>query len=473
MRVPLIGGAYQARSIIANAQRCVNLYPEINPKDAPVPVTHYPTPGLTQLVQGPSYPVRCTYRASNGDLYTVIGPNVYYSTPGFSLQQLGTIFTTSGIVSMADNGLSAVLVDGTTAGYKINLTSRNFEQINDADFYGGDRVDILDNFFILNRPGTNQFYISEALTVQFDPLDIAAKSGYPDDIVSLIVMHREIWLLGTLTTEIWYNSGAAAFPFERMPGAFIQHGCIAKHSVAQQDLSIYWLGQDPQGNRIVFRGNSYAALRISTHAIEAEFAQYAVVEDAIGYTYQQEGHAFYVLTFPAANKTWVFDQATELWHERAWLDSNGNLDRHRSNCCANAYGVNVVGDWQNGKLYAMDLDTYTDIGNPIPRIRSFPHLLNDGKRVSYSQFIADMAVGEYAGTEIGDSVPVSLRWSDTRGASWSNPVMQSLGTAGQYLTSLQWRRLGMARDRVFELSWSIPAKTALNGAFIEPQAMGT
>jgi len=49
--IPLTSGAYQAQSQIANAQRCVNLYPEFNPeKTRPaMPVTHYPRPGLLIL----------------------------------------------------------------------------------------------------------------------------------------------------------------------------------------------------------------------------------------------------------------------------------------------------------------------------------------------------------------------------------------------------------------------------------------
>jgi len=72
-----------------------------------------------------------------------------------------------------------------------------------------------------------------------------------------------------------------------------------------------------------------------------------------------------------------------------------------------------------------------------------------------------------------DPPMISLRWSDDRGASWSQPLTQPLGQAGQTEINLQWRRLGMARDRVFELSWSSPVKTALNGAFIDVTPCGS
>lgn len=405
MRVPLLGGAYQAKSIIANAQSCINLYPEVNPQpdSAPVPVIHYLTPGLRLLRAGPGdVPVRCTYRASNGDFYAVIGDTCYYVDSSWTATSLGTVTNLTTPIVMADNGIVIVLVDGTANGWVIDMAAHTFGTIDPTNFYGATRVDFVDTYLLFNRPGTSQWYISFSNAdytmfttgVAFDPLDIAAKTGYPDFIAGLMVMHREVWLIGTLTTEIWYNSGAADFTFQPQPGAFVEHGCIAPYSIAAQDLNIYWLSQDKQGRIIVIRGSSYQAHRISTHAIENEFATYGDVSDAIGFTYQQEGHTFYFLTFPTADKTWCYDEATEQWHERVWTDDNGFFHRHRANCGANVYNTNVVGDWGNGNLYALDLDVYTDNGDPISRVRSFPHLIKDAKRIVYRQFIADMAVGE-------------------------------------------------------------------------------
>jgi len=62
---------------------------------------------------------------------------------------------------------------------------------------------------------------------------------------------------------------------------------------------------------------------------------------------------------------------------------------------------------------------------------------------------------------------VSLRWSDDGGHSYGHAVSQSIGEIGEYLTSLQWLRLGMCRDRNFEIFWSVPMPTALLGAWIE------
>lgn len=473
-RVPLVSGAYQARSVVASAQRCLNLFPESAPGDsqAPVPVTHYPSPGLRLLLSSVTKStVRCVYRATTGDLFVVTGPNVYFVDNAWVEHPLGTITDLHTPASMADNGQTLVLVDGTANGYTIDLTTRVMAPISDPAFYGADRVDYIDTYFVFNRPGTRQFYISGSQAVTFDPLDVAAKTGSADNVQTVISVHRELWVIGNLSSEVWVNSGAADFTFQQLPGAFVEHGCVAKYSVAKQDISVFFLSQDREGRGIVVQGTGYQVKRISTHAIEADIQAYSNMTDAIGYCFQQQGHAFYVITFPSADKTWAYELASGQWHELAWSDANGGLHRHRANCCTFAYGENIIGDWQNGNLYALDPNVFTDNGNPVQRIRSFPHLIADGKRAIYTRFVADMQVGTIPGGQSSNPPLVTLRYSDTRGASWSEPLTQSMGATGQYETQIMWNRLGMARDRVFELSWSVPAKTALNGAFIDRTAV--
>lgn len=462
-----------ARSLMASAQRQVNLFSERNPEGSPVKQTLYPAPGLLALSACPAPGAgRGLFRASNNVLYAVAGRTLYSISPAWVWTAIGTLAASlSTPVSMADNSLTLLLVDGTDAGYTVDLKTGAFGTVAATGFYGGGRVDFLDTFFVLNKPGTGEFYSSLALSTTFDPLYFATKIGYPDPLVSVAVLHREIWLIGRDTTEIWVNSGAAAFPFEIMTGAFIQQGCAARHSVAVMGDSVFWLAQDKHGQGVVLQGAGYQAKAISTHAIANAIAGYGTISDAVGWTYQQEQHQFYVLTFPTADKTWVFDISTGEWHERTWTDGDGAEHRHRGVASAFAHGENVVMDWETGRIYALDLDTYTDDGAPIVRRRGFPHMIEDGKRVHYRQLIADTETGNLLGTlTTGTGPQLSLRWSDTHGASWSNPLTIGFGASGDYIASLQFQRLGMARDRVFELFWSSPVRTALNGAFVDYKA---
>lgn len=489
MRLPLLGGYYTARSIIANCQRCVNLYPEANPKDSPVPLTHYQRPGLRALVQGAgdvgNRVVRGIYRASNGAGYCVIGSQVYAISADFVLTNIGSITVgRTNPVSFIDNGQNIMLVDGSVSGWTISMASNVFAPIVDPTglFTGATRLDFIDTFMIWNIPGTNRFGATGSnSTLPPDALNFGAKTNYPDPIQTLIVNRHEILLIGQLKSEIWFDAGGATFPFAELPGAYIEHGTCAPYSIASEDINTFWLGQDLQGRGVVFRQRGYETKRISTHAIEFAIQQYPVMSDAIGYCYQQGGHVFYVLQFPSGNATWVWDESTALWHQEAWTDENGVLNRHRGNCHAFVNDLNVVGDFENGTLYALDQDVYTDEVNgtqgPITFIRSFPHIGAgmqdgqsvpvDGKRVQFEQFLADIECGNGPQSANGKPAQLSLRWSDDRGKTFGNAVLQSAGMPGSYLTQPQWRGLGIARDRIFELEYSIAGPAALNGAWVK------
>lgn len=467
MKVPLIGGAYQSRSVIASAQRCVNLYPEQNPEGEPFPTTHYPTPGSTVLLTAPERGWRCLYTASDNRLFGVVGKSVYLIKDDYTLQLLGMVNSSSTPCYMVDNGNQILLVDGTTDGFKITLSNLEYKPVTNDAFYGSTRIAEVDGYIILNRPGTKQWYISLFSDLDFDALDFASKIGSADLLVAPGVTRRNVFLFGEQTTEVWTNTGGTAFTFSRIPGAFIQFGCKAPHSICEADGSLYWVSQSPQGECMVLRTENYDRARISTHAIESELQQYARVDDAIGYVHQMDGHYWYVLTFPTANKTWVFDLATQQWHERAYLAESGNLERHRGNCFAFWKGKHIVGDFEDGRLYELSLDVYNDAGNQIQRIRTFPHLVDEGNSMIYRSFQADMEAGNPSSLEPSAPPEILLRYSDSKGKSWGNHLSTSLGFRGDYERIARWNRLGQARDRVFELSWSADMKTALNGAFVE------
>jgi hypothetical protein len=257
-------------------------------------------------------------------------------------------------------------------------------------------VGYLNGYFVFNEPNSQRLWITELLDgTSIDPLDFASAEGSPDGLVSLLISHREAWLFGTNSIEVWYDSGAADFPLTPVQGAFNEIGCIAAFSVAKLDNGIFWLGADARGRGIVYRASGYTATRISTHAIEWQIQQYADMTDAIAYTYQQDGHAFYVLIFPSANTTWVYDVATSAWHERAAF-VNGSYTRHRSNCQMSFSNEIVVGDHEIGNIYAFDLDVFTDNGDVQKWLRSWralPTGTNDLNRTAHHSLQLDAETG--------------------------------------------------------------------------------
>jgi hypothetical protein len=474
-----MGGAYYARSLLANAQRCINLFPEQNPQDAPFPVTHYTTPGLTLQVSTPDGgPIRYIYLDSHNNLYVVSGPNVYNATyngaSSWSLALVGQLNTINGPVRATDNGANIIFCDGTSDGFTLNIASQAWAQITQAAWYGSQSADVMDGFMIFGWPGNGEMYCTLDNSITFDATYSAAKNGAPDLIQAIAVVHREIWLLGSQTTEIWMNVGGETFPFARIPGVFIQQGVAAVWSVAKANENIFWVGQGPQGKAMPYMGANYQAIPIGTPAIVNEWQTYSTIADAVGFTYQLGSHIFYVVTFPLADKTWVYDVTTQQWHEWNWMDTQGVFHRTRANTYCQAFGLHLVGDWQNGNIYSLDVNNGTDNGAPIRRVRSFPHSIDDefNYELFYSEFVAAVEVGNGpAGTQTNPPAPpqLNLRYSSDGGKSWGQYVQRDVGLLGQTSRNVKWQRLGRGRDRVWELSWAHPYKMSLNGAFVSAQ----
>lgn len=498
MKTPILGSAYVARSINAADNRMVNLYPEIVPEGGKEPAYLQRCPGLRLLQTLPKGPIRGQW-TFGGYGYVVAGDTLYKIDQNWGYIVKGFIGN-SGPVSMSDNG-TQLFIAANGPSYIYNATTDVFAPIIDPDFPGAVTVGYIDGYFVFNEPNSQRVWVTSLLDgLSIDPLDFASAEGSPDGLVSLIVDHREVWLFGTNSVEVWYDAGNADFPLARIQGAFNEIGCIAPYSVAKLDNGLFWLGADARGRGIVYRAEGYTGKRVSTHAIEWQIQQYPHLEDAVAYTYQQDGHSFYVLSFRDANTTWVYDVATGSWHERAsW--KNSRYYRHRG---ANQMAFNnqiVIGDYENGNLYAFDMEYYTDNGDIQRWLRSWralPTGENTLKRTTQHSLQLDCEVGvglngfppltwfyltdengNYILDENGDKIIVypgwtqgadpqaMLRWSDDGGHTWSNEHWRSMGKIGQYGYRTIWRRLGMtlkSRDRVYEIAGTDPVKIAIMGA---------
>lgn len=394
MKSPILGSSYVARSVNAADSRMVNLFPEIVPEGGKEPAFLNRAPGLRLLANMGDGPIRGMWQYE-GSAYVVSGNVLYKVDTLWRATPIGTVSGSPGPVSMSDNG-TQLFVACNGPSYIYNRLTDQFKQIDDPDFPGAVTVGYLNGYFVFNEPNSQRIWITQLLDgTSIDPLDFASAEGSPDGLVSLLISHREAWLFGTNSVEVWYDSGAADFPLTPVQGAFNEIGCIAAFSVAKLDNGIFWLGADARGRGIVYRANGYTAQRVSTHAVEWQIQQYGTLSDAIAYTYQQDGHAFYVLIFPSANTTWVFDVATSAWHERAAF-VNGSFTRHRSNCQMSFNNEVVVGDHEVGNIYAYDLDMFSDNGDVQKWLRSWralPTGTNDLKRTTQHSLQLDAETG--------------------------------------------------------------------------------
>jgi hypothetical protein len=460
-RIPFAIQSYQHRSLPASAQRCINWMAEAEPRDAKSPLVLLPTPGLSIFTTLATGPVRGVHQMGSY-LFVVSGVGVYRVDVAGAVLFLGTI-ADGGPVTMADNGLQvAIVTPETRQGWVATTTT--VAQITSADFSGASTVTAIDGYGIFTRPDSTEFFLSSINDMTtFDALDFASAEADPDNLVVAKRVGRELWLFGERTTEIWANTGAADFPFQRISGAFVERGCVARGSVAQRLGVPYWLGDD----RVVYRGQGTAPDRISTHAIEQAIGGYDIVSDARGFVYEQEGHVFYVLSFPSAGATWVYDATTQVWHER---ESEG-YDRWRIGCALSFAGAVIGGDVVDGRLYVVDPVISDEAGDTIIRTAVGTPLYSGGKRLNFTRLLFDMETGTGVANGQGSAPEVFLSWSDDGGRSFGNEIVRSLGGIGEYQTRVKFDRLGSARNRVFRLSMSDPVRTAIMAVEIDATPM--
>lgn len=485
-----VGPSYTLQSFNIECQRAVNIYPQMDETGTGKNVAALiGTPGLkvfTVLDEGK--PVRGMLTTSTGRLFAVTFTTLWEVMGDGTKINRGTLNSSAGFVGMAENGQEMMLVDGPN-GYTYGLIDNSahpdkpqqdvLTPIGD-NFPGGATVVFQDGFFIFNQPDTQVFWVTSPYSTDVDGTMFASAESNPDKLLAILSSQEMLWLFGTTSTEVWYDSGDPNFPFARVQGGTIQFGLAAARTPVRFYNTVAWLGRNEQGKGVVYMANGLQPARISTHALEQEMARYPTIEDATGYTYQQDGHEFYVLNFPSANKmgnsqtvvgaTWVYDAITQLWHERAYTGSRG-LERHRGEIHVEAFGNHIVSDWKTGTLYIMDRFALNDAGKSITRIRSTPFIADELKNIFFSKLTLDMRMGVGAdGQLLGAPEPqCMLQWSDDGGNTWSNEYWISLGAIGATLKRAIWRRLGRSRQRVFRFTITDDCQIAINDAYIEVQ----
>lgn len=464
-----VGAEYQAASPTQDAQQCINWYPETDPTKADLPTTQenetqrgvialYPTPGLVTRCQLVIGEVRALHVLPGGILFLAVSKNIIYLvTAAYTATAVGTLLSSSGRVYISNNGVSAYITDGVNR-YTYDWVGNSFATVSDGAFNGGGWCDEIDNFIIYNRPGTNQWGCTNVGDVISGSLNLGTLIGSSNNITSVFADHRQVLVFGERYSERHINAGTFPFPFAIVPGSSIQHGTTAPGSISRLGEGVAFLANDTRGQATVVTWGAAVTspVRISTFAIENAIQSYPVTDDAIGYTYTQSGHEFYVLTFPTQDITWVYDLATQLWHRRSWREPNtGIYHRHRGNCAANFGDDILVGDFENGKIYALSQSTYTesvgDTPNALPCLRRCRHLTNDLKR----QFFSDLQIQFQPGVGLvsgqGSDPECILRWSNDGGFTWGNDHILKIGQMGEYKRRAIRRRLGWARDRVYEI----------------------
>lgn len=459
--ISIFGLGIQSKSNNVTSQKRINLYLEIDVAGDKTNVVAYGTPGLTLFTTLGDAPTRCTHPV--GDyVYKVNGSTLWRIDNAGAAATKGSLLTNAGRVGVANNGTQIMFVDG-PYGYIYTIATDTFVRITDPDFPGADHVVFNDGYFIFNNPNTGKFFVTSSYDgLNVDALDYATAESSPDKLVRPVTSHGELILMGEKTTEVWVNRGGTDFPYIRNSGASMEWGLAARWSVAEFDNTLIWLARNPMGEVQVVRLNGYNPQRVSTADIETIINSYIGLGDATGFSYLLNGHPFYQLNFTAANASWLYDGASNCWSEL-----KSGTGRHRAELAANYLDRIIVCDYQNGNIYNLDTDAYTDNGAMIVSELVTKHVFADMERYSISELVVDMEAGVGLATGQGSDPQIMLQTSKDGGHTWGNERWADIGKMGEYIRRAKWSRLGQARNWTFRIRVSDPVKRVITGAYIK------
>lgn len=475
MPVPLFGIGNQGKSLDVDAQVRTNLYVELNQSDEKNILTLYPTAGLKLFADFGESPIRgfwevagVIYVVHRNKLYALLNNGFFGSyigsvsngTQEISINTpLGMLLTSEGLVSITDNGNQICIVDG-TYGYIFDRSTLAFTQITSAGFAPANHVEYHNGRFIVNRAATGQWAISGIYNgLTWSALDFATAESSPDNLVRVISDSGILLLMGEKTIEPWGNSGALDFPYTRIGSGAIEWGLAARWSLCKFMDSLIFLRRNRLGQIQVCIHQSGAAQAMSTPEMDTVFGQYTTFSDAVGITYMYGGHPFYQITFPTVNETWLFDGQSKSWSKLV-----SGTGRHRALLYAQLNDKKYVTDYENGKVYQLKEDEYTDNGASIPREFISKHI-GGGDYSTIASLWLEMEAG--VGTQTGQGTDPQIMMSISRdgGHTYGPEQWRPFGKVGEYRRRAKWNRVGRARNWVFKFRITDPVKAVITQAW--------
>jgi hypothetical protein len=466
--IPLFGLGQAAKSVFVTAKQMTNLYAEVRPAGEKSALVAYGTPGLSApLVDFGATPIRGGREFPSLSVCFVVHRGFLWEVNNAGVAtNRGTLLTTTGRVSMSDNGVQVMIVDG-TYGYIYNTSTNAFAQVTDVDFPANPvTVTYLGRRFVCNFAGSGRFYCSDVDNgLSWDALNFASAETNPDPIVAVWTSNGQLALLGSQTTEYWGLSGAVDFPFSLISGTATEWGLAATWSIARFDNTMACLMKNSQGQVIVAKIAGYTPQKISTPDMDSIINGYTNTADATAYSYMLGGHAMYVISFPSAGYTWMFDGSTGFWSK---LKSYG-LTRYRCEFGFSFRSAIVVADYNVGRLYRISQTSYTDNGDPIER-----EVIGETVRGPDGQFLnidcmrLDVQVGVGLTSGQGVNPQIALSISRDNGKTWGPDMWKDLGALGAYKTRVEWRRLGSPRVFVPKIRITDPVQITIVSACLNP-----
>jgi hypothetical protein len=457
--IPLSLGFSKGRSGSVSQGVNINVYPVTNSDDAKLPLTLTERPGLKRFLKpGSDGDVRAMLKIDS-DLYSLVGNKFHKNST-----DVGTVYSSTGKVWIGRNANYQIMVVAGGKGSVYNWRLGTFGQITDTDFPGSVSFGFLNQYAISVDPGSGRLRNSELNDFTlWDGTAFTTAESAPDNLLSVIVDHQEVIGFGEETVEIYRDTGDSNAVLQRLEGAIFEVGINAGASPAKVSNVVLWLDNSLQVRVI----ESYSPRVVSTDAINYQISKLSRTDDAVGMGFVWHGHAFYVLTFPSANRTFAYDLTSsaksgrDIWHE---LASFPDVDRWRGSTVYQDGSVVYVGDHTNGWIYTLNDDTHTDNLEHVSRTWTTAPVF-DGQ-LRRTMFHDELELEVEMGAGPAEDPQVIMQYSDDNGKTWSDELWSSIGRIGDYQNRARWSCLGGSKNRTYRFTVTDDVKLDVVGVYL-------
>jgi hypothetical protein len=462
MDAGVVGGSSQQSSLPFNAERTVNMYAVLD-QQGKKPASLYARPGNAVFATLGSGAGRGAFAATNGRAFVVSGSQLYELFGSGTGTVRGNLLTSSGDITMAENGVQLAVCDGKDL-YILTYATNTFQRVVNPNLPSAASVAFLDGYFVVNRSFTSGIF---QISAPFDglnwaALDFATAESSPDSLLRVAVVFGQLFLFGDISIEPWNNTGAATFPFERVNSSSqISVGVAAPSTILELDNTAFWVGKDKNGNGIVYRADGYSPKRISTEAVELRLQAAPSISTLKAVAYQEAGHTFYIITGGGMETAQVYDVSTNLWTEWSYFNSSGNYELPLTNDLFYAFGKTLALDRTSGKVYEQSSKYYSDNGEEIACDRIFTHIFDNGNPFLIKNLVLNFETG--VGNTTIENPKAMLYLSKDGGRTFYTYYEAFMGKAGEFLSRVVFWRLGRHRQCTFRVRVTDSVKRVITG----------
>jgi hypothetical protein len=442
------------------------------------------TPGLDFIADATGALIRAAITYDTTKAYIVIDNKIKKVTSSFVVSDLGvTLGGSTGNCSIAKTG-TEVVVCANSKIYRINaltdavtdittvLTSINALNIPIWVMAQNSR-------FIYLTSNSNQVHISDL----YNANSITSLNGYRPNTIAGTLSNGAVttwyqYYFNENSVEVYRDTGAEIGPFSRIDGGAIPVGIAASQSALTILDKVYYLGRTNVGLLGLIEVTDVNYKVVSTPDFVQRIDDYYSYSDAIAWTDTQNGHVFYNLTFPNVElspgfssnigKTWTYDLMTGLFFERSSYDSvNARDTRHKANCSFFLGNKELIGSWDDGKIYEISNDFQDEEGVTIKREIITSTLLDRDSAFTVYNLEIDVERGIALTSGQGSDPILMLETSKDRGNTWSAVRQRSVGVNGDYNKIIRFSSFGMGKSFTWRIRVTDPVKWAFIGATAE------